>query len=283
VATPDHRVLWLDNPNALFAWAHGQVHPFVWASGPGLVSAPQFLCYLRMACQAYEAIEPYPHFPPVPGVYYLHPPLPPAPGTALNALLARFAPAGPWDARLLLAFVLTLFWGGPPGQRPAWVFTGSEDDPEGGVGVGKSVCVQLLSDLVGGFIEVQPRDDMGAVKKRLLSEGARHRRVCRIDNIKEDRLDWADLDGLLTAPAVSGHQLYQGEGRRPNYLVWALTVNRPRVSRDLARRSVMVRLQRPTNTASWLGDTRDLIEAHRWEVIADIGAALGVGPAPTNG
>jgi hypothetical protein len=44
-------------------------------------------------------------------------------------------------------FVLTLFWGGPPpGQRPAWLFTGPENDPLGGVGVGKSACVQLLGD-----------------------------------------------------------------------------------------------------------------------------------------
>jgi hypothetical protein len=273
VVTPDHKAHWLTTPARLFAWARAQAN-VAWAGGPDLVPAAEFFHHLQMVCQAYDTIEPFPHFPPVPGAFYLHPPLPPPGNAALAALLSRFAPDSHVDAQLLRAFVLTLFWGGPPGQRPAWLFTGPENDPLGGVGVGKSACVQLLGDLVGGCFEVLPGEDMGSVKKRLLSRGARHLRLARIDNIKQDRLDWADLDGLLTAPAISGYQLYQGEGRRPNYLVWALTVNTPSLSRDLAKRSVVVRLQRPTNSTTWLADTRAFVEANRWQIIADVGQAL---------
>jgi hypothetical protein len=263
----------LDTVNQLFAWMRLGIR-VSWATGPDCTSRSEFLEALRLACRQYDEVVPFPHFPPVPNVYYHHDPLPPADGTAMSGLLSRFAPASPLDAYLLRAFVLTLFWGGPAGQRPGWLFTGPENDPLGGVGVGKSTIVALLSDLVGGYIDVSPRDDMTEVKKRLLSPAAADKRLVRIDNIKEPRLDWADLDGLLTSDVVSGRQMFKGEGRRPNNLVWALTMNGASLSRDLARRCVVVRLQRAPNTPTWLPDTKQFIADHRWQIIADIGQAL---------
>jgi hypothetical protein len=273
ITNASYEVVGLDSVSSLFAWLR-TLAKVVWASGPDPVPPGQFFSFLQMNATAYDAIEPFPHFPPVNGVFYSHPPLPAGNGTALNHLLSGFAPATAVDAQLLRAFVLTLFWGGPAGQRPAWLLTGPENDPLGGIGVGKSICVQLVGDLVDGCFEVLPGEDMATIKKRLLSPGARHLRLARIDNVKEARLDWADLDSLLTAPTISGHRLYAGEGRRPNYIVWALTINHPAVSRDLARRCIVIRLARPTNTTTWLGDMRTFIAENHWQIIADVGHAL---------
>ncbi len=125
--------------------------------------------------------------------------------------------------------------------------------------------------LVGGMIEVSSTDDMVAIKTRLLSSGASFKRIARIDNIKDHRFDWADLEGLITSPVISGRQLYAGEGTRPNTLIWTLTLNSTSLSRDMARRCIIVRLQRPINNPNWMQETHQFISTHKWQIIADIG------------
>jgi hypothetical protein len=227
-----------------------------------------------MAAENYDAIELYPHFPHLPRTLYMHPPLPTSGGSSLNTFIEFFSPASLDDHRLLKVFLAALIWGGAPGSRPAWLFTGPTGDALGGRGVGKSILVELAAELVGGFIDARKNEDMPSIIKRLLSPGARHLRVVRLDNVKSDRFSWADLEGLITAPVISGHQMYEGEGRRPNTVTWAITVNGATLSRDMAQRCIIVTLARPHPNPGWADHVRQFVAVHRWQIIRDLQVLL---------
>ena len=56
-----------------------------------------------------------------------------------------------------------------------------------------------------------------------------------------------------------------------NTLVWVLTLNGARLTKDIAERCIILKLQRPTFNPTWEAETRSFIEQHRWEIISDIG------------
>jgi hypothetical protein len=263
----------LETHAELFAWLAPQAHPD-WARGSDMISPECFLAHLKETAQQYATIEQYPHFPALPAAYYLHPPLPISEGQYLEQFVDFFNPFTDLDRELIKAFVMSLAWGGPPGSRPAWLFTAPDDDPHGGRGVGKSKCIELCAELVGGMVEISPNEDIFAIKKRLLSPAARTLRLARIDNVKTYRFSWADLEGLITSPIISGHRMYCGEGRRPNYLTWALTLNGASLSKDLATRVVVVKLARPQYSPNWEDTVRAYIEEHRSQILNDIRLAL---------
>jgi hypothetical protein len=271
---PDHQPVFLESPQQLFAWVSDQA--FVeWAKGPGLVPQEQFHAYLRMHAEGYDAVETVPHFPPRPRTYYMHPPLPETDGSYLNHLVGRFNPHTPRDGNLIMAYVVSLFFGGPPGTRPAWLVTGPPGDPQGGRGVGKSKVIELPSRLVGGAVEISPHEDIIAVKKRLLSPEGMRARVARLDNVKSLRFSWDDLEGLITAPVISGHRLYQGEARRPNTLLWGITLNGASLSKDMAQRCMIVVVNRPQYSPTWEAELREFIDTNRWQIINDVRLFLG--------
>jgi len=49
------------------------------------------------------------------------------------------------------------------------------------------------------------------------------------------------------------------------------------MARDMAQRSVIIKLKRPTYSGDWEAELQAFIEAHRWEIVADI-AAFFAGP-----
>jgi hypothetical protein len=128
--------------------------------------------------------------------------------------------------------------------------------------------------LVGGLIEISPHEDIVGIRKRLLSPDAQQLRVARIDNIKSHRFSWDDLESLITAPVISGHRMYKGEARRPNTIIWCLTVNGASLSLDMAQRCQVIQLERPQHHPRWESEVRDFIQRNRWEIIADIGQIL---------
>jgi hypothetical protein len=204
----------------------------------------------------------------------MHPPLQGGDGKALNWLLGRFCPATLIDFDLIKAFFLSLLWGGTPGARPAWLFTSVDDDPENGRGVGKSTVAKMGARLVGGHVDVSPNDKMPDVLKRLLSENALGKRILLLDNVKTLKFSWSEIEALITSDAISGHQMYVGEGQRPNTLTTVITLNGAFLSKDLAKRSVPVQVKRPEYDPTWEETTIDFIEANRWAIIGDIIAAL---------
>ncbi|HZY84062.1 MAG TPA: hypothetical protein VFE78_04485, partial [Gemmataceae bacterium] len=278
------RPLWLEDAPGLFAYAAsrlpGDGHSKVrWAGGEDKVSQGLFFAYLQQAAEAFDALETMPHEPPLPRIYYMHPPPAGGDGRALARLLGQFQPASLADAELIKAAALTLFWGGPPGQRPAFLIDSEPDDPKKGRGVGKTRLAIMLSRLAGGHVAVRPQDDINKIVTRLLSPSAHEKRVALLDNVKTLRFSWADLEGLITESVISGHDMYVGEGQRPNLLTWFITLNGASLSKDMAQRVVPIQMGRPSYDATWEQATTELIDRERWAIIGDILAELRR-PAP---
>lgn len=270
----DHEVVELGSANKLFAWMRARAH-VDWEKGASLTSQEQFYEHLAMTAEAYDAVEVLPHHPTVPGIYYAHPPIPAESDGLLDRLLAMFSPATEADRESIRAMILTLFWGGEPGSRPAFLVTGPDQDAGRGRGVGKSKLTDIIAgELAGGLLEVTPGDDIAGVKTRLLSPAAARLRAIRLDNIKNRKLSWSDLEALITTPVISGKALYRGEGHRPNTLTWLLTLNDAGLSKDLAQRVIPIKLARPQFDAGWEKQVRRFIRDGRWNLIGEITALL---------
>lgn len=269
----DYQPRYLDSAAKLCAWIDEQIQ-VDWWNGSDAVSQERFFFSLQANVERFDSVSTLPHWPPVPGTFYMHPSLPEGDGSHLDAFVNFFSPLKDADRNLLTAFVMTPFWGGEPGSRPAWLITGDSHDPQQGRGIGKSKLVEFIGELCGGLVEVSPTEDIAKIKARLLSPGALGMRLARIDNVKTTRFSWGDLEGLITAPVISGHRLYQGEAQLPNLLTWALTLNGASLSKDMAQRCEIIKLERPEHTPTWEQDVRSFVREHRWNIIADIGTTL---------
>jgi Domain of unknown function (DUF3854) len=72
--------LWLDGAHDLLAWTGRQLqsrdsNPVQWTDGEDKVSRGEFFAYLQQTAEAYDAVEKFPHCPPLPRHYYMHPEL----------------------------------------------------------------------------------------------------------------------------------------------------------------------------------------------------------------
>ena len=259
---------------ALFGWLrrHNEVH---WDRGGSFVGQAELFAEIERTTQRYEAIELLPHEPRIANVYYRGTAPEPGDGTHLRKLLDRFRPETTIDRDLIQAAMMTAFWGGLPGCRPAFVFT--SDD---GRGVGKTKVAETLGYLCNGFIDVSAGEDIETLKTRMLTPAARTKRIALLDNLKTLRLSWAELEALITCPVISGHQMYVGEGQRPNLLTWCLTLNGVSMATDMAQRSVIIKLVKGKNDGPWWEETLQYIDQHRNEIIGDIIGALRADPFP---
>ncbi len=107
-----------------------------------------------------------------------------------------------------------------------------------------------------------------------MSSKAARLRAVRLDNIKNRKLSWSDLEALITAPVISGKALYRGEGHRPNTLTWLLTLNNAGLSMDLAQRVIPIKLARPQFEAEWEKEIRRLIREGHPTLLGEILATL---------
>ncbi len=263
---PKHGLQQFAKPADLFGW----IHSFAgvrWHKGPGCVLREELFCEAQRTMQPYQAIEAFPHFPPLAGHYYSHPTIVAGDGAALRGLLERFCPATPIDLDLILAMYATAAWGGTGGARTAFVIVSDY-----GRGVGKTTVVRLLGNLFGGIFAIGKEDRAADITKRLLTPEAATKRITLFDNVKTNRLSWAEYESLITAAEISGHRLYKGERTRPNTLLWTLTLNGPSMSRDMAQRCVVIKLGRPHHSGEWEDDAKDFVESNRWQIIADLAA-----------
>jgi hypothetical protein len=276
---PDYTPVWLDGPDELFAWIGGRLpadgpNALEWVGGVGKVTRGEFYAHLKQTAERYDALELLPHCPPRPRTFYLHAPLKGGDATALNALLSMFSPATERDRELIRALVLTLFWGGPPGQRPCFLFDSDDGDRGGGRGVGKSAAAHMVARLPGAHFDARPTEDIDKLMTRLFSPAGLECRVGLLDNVKTLRFSWADLESLITTDLISGRKLYVGEGRRPNTLTWIVTLNGASLSKDMAQRTVIIKNARPTADPNWRACVEAFIDAHRWEIVGDAIAEL---------
>jgi hypothetical protein len=150
------------------------------------------------------------------------------------------------------------------------------EEGEHGQGTGKTKLVQAAAQLAGGSLNfTKPPDSADEVQKRLFSDNAQELRVVFLDNVKVSLFHWDELEILITERIISGRKLYAGEGRRPNNLVYVLTTNDTKVSRDMAERVRVIRLKRPEYAAEWERTLFQFLKEHRWDIIADIAAEFG--------
>ena len=215
--------------------------------------------------ECYSHVESFPHEPKIPGYYYACGfPEQATDGSALDRLLDQFSPETDIDRDLIMAMIVTLFWGGAGGTRPAFLLTADQ-----GRGSGKSSLASLVAYLVGGAIDLSANEDIGSIKARLLSPDGLAKRVVLLDNVKSMRFSWSELESLITNPLISGRRMYVGEASRPGTMLWLITLNGASLATDLAQRCVIIKLRKPEYSGSWLERMRRYIDDHRAAIISD--------------
>lgn len=239
----------------------------------GAVTKSEFYAFAKTKAQNFDFIMDYPLYPPMENVFYKHMVEPKSTGK-LDALLEFFNPASETDRLLLKAAFVTVFWGKSAGKKPAFVFDGEEDaeDKNGKRGIGKSAIIEAMAKLIGEkYVDMSYKADVEDMKKQLL--GAQGR-IVRFDNVKAGVLNSEALESLITAETISGHRMYVGQSDMPNLFTYCFTFNDAALSKDMAQRSVVIKIKRPTYSADWEDGLNAFIEANRSELIADIGWIL---------
>ncbi len=263
-------VQWLGRTSSLFGYIGTAAGiPSEFLNLPGFHSRDELYAELQRNTEGFNAVESLPHEPPLPDHYYACPEPTEGDGQHLAWLLDRFSPSTEIDRDLIQAAIVTLFWGGAGGTRPAFVFTS-----DSGRGSGKTKAATIIADIANGFMEVSSNEEIGIIKQRLLSEAGRSKRIIMLDNIKSLRFSWAELEALITSPTISGKQLYVGDAERPNMLTWFVTLNGVSMSTDLAQRSCIIKLAKPKFAPTWEEETRAYVREHRTGIIGDIVAFL---------
>lgn len=224
------------------------------------------------------AISELPHHEEMPGVYYLPLELPPATGERLKELVDSFNPSTPGDRGLMLAALLTLFWGGPCGGRPGFMFDANA------AGCGKTATVDAITGIAGGaFLVTDYEEDWADVTKSLMSSPQRGTRAIVFDNVRRV-MEGQAIESAITSQTISGWVLYAGNMTRPNDVTVFVTSNGGSASNDMATRLVTVKMGDLVRSGrDWVAWSQEFVRKHRDQIIADCLAVLRAPPRPEEG
>lgn len=277
------KIRWFFSSSDFFGWLSSEGVDISWKEKAiNGITKQEFFKALQGLATDHVGISILPHFPPRPGYYYVPMELPESSEAAFEQLLSLFNPATNGDAEILKSAFLSLFWGGPPGHKPAFVFMGMDDDDGGGRGVGKTTLTDIMADLCGGAIEFSAKtEDIDAMKKRILTSGGE--RVIRFDNVKTSRLSSGDIESLITSAYISGHRLFLGNAKIPNDFTYLFTFNDASFSKDMAQRAIPIKLKRPIYAGNWVEDMASFIDARRLHIIAGIRDCYAEAPNSNGG
>ena len=278
----DGAARFLPRSEDLFAWAQGTCD-LRWTGREAVdaraghlvtpVTKGEFHAHLQAtAAPCYESVEALPHHPGVPDAWYAPCTLPPATGEALAELTAKLNPETRDDHDLMVAALITPGWGGPPGRRPAFVFTSDH-----GSGAGKSCTASLICDCWGGAVEFKEGEKWQDFRQRLLSDDALARRCVLMDNVKGS-VSIPGLESTITSRHIDGHRMYVGQFRRPNRVTFYVTANTPSLSRDLADRAVVIHVGEPIHSGDFSEWSDRFLQERRPQLIADVIALLAGEP-----
>jgi hypothetical protein len=258
------------NETQFFAWLHNYFE-VDWLKGAAIPKA-EFFEFCRSNAEQYTDATSYPHFPAIENVLYNHPSPIEGTGQALEGLLDFFKPKTPQDRELIRAFLLTLFWGGPPGSRPAFLITSDDSSFTQGRGSGKTTLLELCGQLCGGLLRFSQADSIEGITKRIANQANNklRPRMISIDNAKTRRFSWADFESMITAREISGNKNFAGNVSIPNFHTFVITVNEPCLAKDLAQRVVAIKLAVPPHTQTWQREVSQYIADRQWEIIGDI-------------
>lgn len=257
---------WLDNSSALIGWLGTETgSPPVFKKSTGCHTPAEVFKELNRHAIKYEAVEQYPHEPQLKDHYYACEIPIPGDGKTLDRLLDRFEPESAIDRDLMKAAFVTPIWGGQGGARP--ILMPSSD---AGRGAGKTTFTKSVGQLTGGTLELSMNEDESQIKTRLLSNEGLLKRCVVLDNVKSSNFSWGGLESLVTSAEISGKRMFHGEASRPNTLTWMITLNGVSLSKDIAQRSVVIKLAKPKRSGTWAEETWQFIENNRDKLIADI-------------
>ena len=255
-----------------FGWVAAQNIQVLWSRGEGCISKAEFLSALAEAVPTISGIRTLPHEPRLRDVFYANCDQYGAEYSgALDELVDFWLPKTEHDRALIKAAFCTPFWGGRPGARPA--ISIESDGEDNGRGVGKSQLMYAIANLGGGHIDCQLTENVETIKKRLLTDGTAVN-IVAFDNCKVSKLSSGDLEGLITAPTVSGWKPHLGNAAIPNYLLYVFTMNDASLSADMSSRSVRIVLARRGFDPTWETRLAAFFEANRARLVSDCIAVL---------
>ena len=104
------------------------------------------------------------------------------------------------------------------------------------------------------------------------SSGAGARAIV-FDNVRKI-VEGQAIESAITSPSLSGWRVYVGLLTRPNDVTVIVTANGAQASQDMATRLVRICVGRPIAGKDWVTWAKQFVEAHRFEIIADILAVL---------
>jgi 5S rRNA maturation endonuclease (ribonuclease M5) len=263
-AYPGGEIIYIQKPAELFGRLGVQNKTIIdWSvQGKAMKQAEAFAEIAPRLLQ-YRGIETAPHHPPMRGIYYNYQTLPKPDYDSLRILINRFNPETAEDKALILVLFLTSLWGGGEGQRPAFIITSPD-----GRGSGKSTLPECVAAMLNqDYVASGTKQKISELITRLLSPQGLSSRIVIFDN-EVGRVSSGELAGLITSTTISGRRLYEGEGRRPNNMLWCITLNSPTLDSDLASRGIPISVKRPVYTPQWKADTLALLDSNRWGIIA---------------
>lgn len=246
---------------------------FQFAKSEGCFTKSEFVKALPQYVKQYELIAEYPHEPSIETIYYLKN-LKPKHTGALEQFLDYCYPATDYDRMLIKSILLTCFWGGDGGQRPAYTISAEneDDDSQQGRGAGKSFLTERISTVCGQTLDFNMSEGSQQFYKRIFASP--EARIYRFDNVKSrgggKGMSNQDIEKMITAEYISGYQNYTAAGRIPNFAVWLFTINEASYSKDLASRAVPVKLARVDNSKADAQGFVDFCKERKEEIIADI-------------
>jgi hypothetical protein len=139
-------------------------------------------------------------------------------------------------------------------------------------GSGKTTIVRMmLMPSQGAPPAVSPWVfDQSEMDKRVLSYLMERRAVIFFDNVEAERgpLRSPIIDAVLTSPAYDGRILGVNKSKAPpNKAIWAMTMNSGSMSRDMSRRTILVKVVKPDRAKRVIPDIEAWTRANRQNLI----------------
>jgi len=265
----------------LFAWIQEKSgKPVCWARGNKMVTRDEFFATLKKNTIEYNGIASVPTFPIRDDLYYTYGtlPQPDKENAHLETFLNFFNPADEASKLMLRAFVASPLYYKSKADCPLWVI-----DSDTAQGSGKTKLVEAVARLYGSnsadegepfWVNVESiKNEQSAEKiwKRFLSNSGRRKKIVLIDNVT-GFLKAPSLATLVTQGSISGLAPYsRGEDTRPNDLTYVITSNSASFDRDLAARSIFIKVNRKENPDPlWAEKVFKYINDYRLNILSEI-------------
>lgn len=258
----------------LSAWIQGKSGTYIrWATGQtfGFVTKDELFARLVQTGKRYNGIAAAPHYPLRGDVFYTHDNLPLAAGEHKTFwdFISFFNPADSTNKTILAAFVLApLFYDGV-NDKPMLLVDTVDAQASGKTSVVKMIALLYDEDPISIDL-ASLGNDLGNIKKRILSPEGRRKRIVLLDNLVRT-LKSPALADFITSNSITGMAPYgKGEESRPNDLTFFGTFNGASVDTDMATRCYALQIravERPD--PSWASRLTAFIKKNRLQIFAD--------------